>query len=149
MRKGTKHAARSRLNRSPNFSKLLICKLLHSIPCLSVNMHSFAILVERSRLSSKRGRNVWTTFPGAIQVLQRDSARGDACLLVLNRVTSRERNLDGRVVRGVTERRVTEQRLQSTMNNDRNARGRGLRTSMKASLVGGQAQGMRFFWPSG
>jgi len=54
--------------------------------------------------------------------LQRDSARGEACLLVLNRVTSRERNLDGWVVRGVTERGVTEQRLRFVMNNYTDAR---------------------------
>ena len=101
-------------------------------------------------MSSKRGRDVWTTFTGTIQVLQRDSARGDACLLVLDRITGRERNLDGGVVGGMTERNVTEQRLQCCyVNNYGGARWRGLRTSMKASLVGGQAQGIRFFWPSG
>ena len=81
-----------------------------------MNVHAFAILVECSRLSSKCGRHVWTTFTGAIQVLQRDSACGNACLFVLSRVTSRERNLDGWVVRGVTERHITEQGLQSGMN---------------------------------
>ena len=74
-------------------------------------MHAFEILVECGRLSSKVGRDVWTTFTGTIQVLQRNSARGDACLLVLNRVTSRERNLDSGVVGGMTERNITEQRL--------------------------------------
>lgn len=114
-----------------------------------MDVHTFTILVECSSLSSKRGGDVRTTFTGTIQVLQRDSTRGEACLLVLNRVTSRERNLDGWVVRGVTERGVPEQRLRFAMNNYRDARRTRLRTLMKASLVGGQAQGMRFCWPSG
>ena len=110
-----KHTARSSLKQNPAFFEMLQLKLFLNITCLSVNVHAFANLVECGRLSSKRSRDVWTTFTGTIQVLQRNSARGDACLLVLNRITSRERNLDGWVVGGVTERNVTEQRLQSAM----------------------------------
>jgi hypothetical protein len=90
------------------FSESLILKLLHSVTCVSVNMHTFTILVECSALSSKRGGDVRTTLTGTIQVLQRDGARVEPRLLVLNGITGRERNIDAWVVRGVTERGVTE-----------------------------------------
>jgi hypothetical protein len=104
-----KRVALSRLDRISAFFEFLIFKLLLSMAWSSVNVvHAFTILIKCSILGSKRGSDVRTTFTGTIQVLQRDSARGEACLFVLNRVTSRERNLDGWVVRGVTERGVTE-----------------------------------------
>jgi len=47
--------------------------------------------------------------------LQRDSACGETSLLVLNRVTGRERNSDGWIVRGMTERGVAEQRIDESI----------------------------------
>ena len=82
-----------------------------------MNAHVCTTLVELSSLSSERGGNVRATFTRTIQVLQCDGACGDACPLVRIRVTSRERNLDGWVVRSMTEGGVTEQRLRFSMNN--------------------------------
>ena len=77
-----------------------------------VNVHICTTLVECSTLSSERGGNIRATLTRTVQVLQCDSARGEARPLVRIGVTGRERHLDGWVVGSLTEGGVTEQRLQ-------------------------------------